>query len=234
MQPADAERNGQPAAVLGQRRDQLGRDRPAVARPVALRGKDFRARSRRHRHIDALRHHRVATGFGLDIHAEQIPELVPQLRPRETARIVLGAGGQPADQVGAEPVVLPLVDGTEVAAGERTGHVQGMDDGVRIGRQGEDGRNAQPAGHRRGGHAADIGHPQVQHIDPAVRGQRAPDAPLGRHRHRPGVGGIHRRRQQRDRRQHVPDRRIGERVHRAADRPAGHRDDPADARLGGQ
>ena len=100
-------------------------------------------------------------GILVDVHAEQVPQLIAQFRSREQ-HVVVGAVGKPADQPGPEPVVLPFVGGSEGAAGERTGHVQGVDHRVRIRRQGENGRNTQLGGDRRGGHAAHVRHPQMQ------------------------------------------------------------------------
>ena len=142
----------------------------------------------------------------------------------------MGAVGEPADQPRPEPVVLALVGGPEGAAGERTGHVQRVDDRVRIGCQGEHGRNAQLGGHRRGGHAADVGHPQMQDVDP-VSGERAADPPLGGHHRRPGARRVRRLRHQRDGRQHMIGGRVGQGVDRGLDGAAGHRHHPGDARL---
>ena len=96
--------------------------------------------------------------------------------------------GQSLHQAGTEPVVLSLVLGAEVAPVQAAGHVQRMDDRVRVGREGEHHRDAQLAGHLSRRQAADLRHPQVQHVG-AVRPQHAANPAFRRDPRRPGLRG---------------------------------------------
>ena len=69
---------------------------------------------------------------------------------------------------------------------------------------------------------------------PAVRGQGPSDPALRGHGQWPGIGGIRRLGHQRDRRQHMAGRRVGQRIDRCTDGPSRHRQDAGDSGLGGQ
>ena len=162
VQPADGERDRQPWRSAGSAatspcrsaaRAAGGRGRGAAgtvparvsdaSRPPASRPRD--------RQVDTLGHHRVPVRLALDVDAQQVPQLVAQLRSREQ-RTLVGAGGQPADQPGAEPVVLALIHRPEVGPGQalRSCPARGS---PRAGRgEGEHGRDAQPGGNGRGRH----------------------------------------------------------------------------------
>src|SRR4029079_6775473 len=71
--------------------------------------------------------------------------------------------------------MLDEIDFTEVVTTEGAGSLERVDQRVRIGCQGEHVRYSEITSDIRGGEAADIGHPQVQHIDVARLQQNSSD-----------------------------------------------------------
>ena len=115
-----------------------------------------------------------------DVDTQQGGQVGCEGRPWEEHEVV-GAGGEVAQQPVPEHEVLRQVGVPEVLAAEGPGGLPGLDQGVRVGSEGEDGGDAQVSGGLGRRQRTDVGHPQVHEVDGLRSAQDATDAASRRH-----------------------------------------------------
>ena len=101
---------------------------------------------------------------------------------------MLGLRRQLAQQVVAKPQVLGEVGLLEAVPGQGPCRVTGVDERLRVGGHGQHHGQVELAGHLRGHHRADVGHPEVDHVDAAGGLQDPADAAPRRDPCGPGSG----------------------------------------------
>ncbi len=138
-----------------------------------------------HLEVHALGDDRVPFGARGDVDADELAHVALQLGAGEQHG-VRGVRGEALHESCAEPEVLAQIGLAEGLPRQRTRPVERADDGVRVGRHREHGRDAELARDVGGGEAADVGHPQVQQVDGAGGAQDATDAATRGDPQRPG------------------------------------------------